>query len=358
MFNSINQQKLASSTIMVVGCGALGNEVLKNLVLMGVGHLVLVDFDTVEVGNLTRSVLYRRQDVGLPKVQVAKAALLEMNPELQVETIQGDISYDVGLGTLLRMDVIMGCVDSRWARYNIQRLCLRVGKTWVDGGILGLEGTARVFRPGCNCYACNLGQEGMTELQHRMPCAGIIRRQEQAGHAPTTSIIASIIGAVMVQEAIRVITNGPAQTRMFYYDGDTLATRTPVFQAWDEDCALHDQWDLQGMGHDFSLSLSSTIQDVLPHGTLVLNEPFVDYLIDRKTDERITVMLPAHQVESYITQHPQWNCRLLSDFYQHEIREIGEGFPYPWLKLNQLGIPPEDIIRFRLSDSSYRYYKI
>ena len=178
---------------MVVGCGALGNEVMKNLVLMGVGHLVLVDFDCVEPSNLSRSILYRSSDIGQRKVDVAKRALLQLNPDLRVDTIFGDVAYEVGLGLFRRMDVVVGCVDSRWARYCIQRLCLRAGKSWVDGGILDLEGTMRVFRPGENCYACSLGEQGLEELRRRMPCSGVIRRQEEAHHAPTTPLVASVI---------------------------------------------------------------------------------------------------------------------------------------------------------------------
>ena len=101
---------------MVVGCGALGNEVMKNLVLMGVGHLVLVDFDYVEPSNLSRSILYRSFEIGQRKVDVAKRALLQLNPDLRVDTIFGDVAYEVGLGLFRRMDVVVGCVDSRWAR--------------------------------------------------------------------------------------------------------------------------------------------------------------------------------------------------------------------------------------------------
>lgn len=119
--------------------------------------------------------------------------------------MDGDIAYDVGLGWIRRTDVVIGCVDSRWARYCINRLCMRAGVPWVDGGISQLEGTVRVFAPGENCYACSLGPEGLDDLKRRMPCSGIIRQQEAAGHAPTTPVIASIVGAVQVQEALKIV---------------------------------------------------------------------------------------------------------------------------------------------------------
>ena len=81
------QERISTANFLVVGCGALGNEVLKNLALMGAGHLTLVDFDRVEQGNLSRSVLFAKEDVGHYKVDVAARKLREMNPALEVKTI-------------------------------------------------------------------------------------------------------------------------------------------------------------------------------------------------------------------------------------------------------------------------------
>ena len=91
----IDNDKLRQGHVMVVGCGALGNEVLKNLVLMGVCHFTIVDFDYVEKSNLTRSILFRKNDVGKRKVDVAKSRMEELNPEVEVRTIFGDVAYDV-----------------------------------------------------------------------------------------------------------------------------------------------------------------------------------------------------------------------------------------------------------------------
>lgn len=354
---------------MVVGCGALGNEVLKNLVLMGVRHLVIVDFDHVETGNLTRSILYRRSDVGKRKVDVARKALLDINADLDIQCIFGDVAYDVGLGLVRRMDVVIGCVDNRWARYCIQRLCHRAGKTWIDGGILDLTGVVKTFRPGEACYACSLGSDALADMQRRMPCAGVIRRREEAGHAPTTPIIASIIGAVQAQEALKVIgnignreevagnreevignrrlvidnsSNASQPNRMFSYDGDTMTILTPVLEAWDEDCALHGEWDVS-KGEWLFVDKENIDMPVSSH--IVLNEPFVDYIVSRKTDERTNVMLPAHKVEDFFAATPELSGQLMSDFYQHEYREIDDTFPYPDLTLRQLGIPEDEILR-------------
>ena len=224
MSTVLRQDMISAARVMVIGCGALGNEVLKNLVLMGITHIVAIDFDIVEIGNLSRCILFTKADAEKRrlKVDVVKERLKQMNPDIDITTICGDVAYDVGLGLIKEQDVIIGCVDSRWARYCINRLAMRAGISWVDGGIINLEGTVRVFVPGKNCYACNLGPEGLKDLARRMPCSGIIHRQEAVGSAPTTSIVASVIGAVMVQEALKLVQKDFGTSlcgKMFYYEG-------------------------------------------------------------------------------------------------------------------------------------------
>jgi adenylyltransferase/sulfurtransferase len=366
------QERTAKARVMVVGCGALGNEVLKNLVLMGIRHIVVVDFDTVEADNLSRSVLFTQEDAakGRRKVGVVAERLRGMNPEVDVKTICGDIGYDVGLGLIRRMDVVIGCVDSRWARYQINRLCMRAGKPWVDGGIDGLEGTARVFKPGENCYACNLGPEGLRDLKARMSCAGVIRRAMAAGKAPTTSIIASVIGAVQVQEALKLIHDEEIKTgslttlcgKMFYYEGEHMTTRVAEFKAYDDDCAEHDVWEPVSPS---TLTTQSTVEEMLAWvatatGTQQVavstgNDPFVDYVCLRQDDTKVEVMKPARAVASFVERHELLSGIPFSSMYQHEYTTIDAHFPYPELTLQELGIPAGDVLHVLTADKEYFY---
>ena len=369
MNNCFEQQRVSAAHVMVVGCGALGNEVLKNLVLLGVGHIVAIDFDKVEIGNLSRSVLFSKSDADAHrmKVDVIAERLKAMNPAVEVETICGDVAYDVGLGVIQRMDVVIGCVDSRWARYCINRLCMRAGIPWVDGAIEELEGTARVFVPGQNCYACNLGPEGLKDLARRMSCSGIIRRHEEVGSVPTTSIMASIIGAVQVQEALKLVdkkTFGNEWTslcgKMFYYEGQHLTTKLLDFQAYDDDCAVHDRWTPVRQSE---LTADTTIADALMMICRLLvvqqvlicleNDCFVDYVEERKNDRRTMVMCPGRAVESFIEKDEMLRGIPNSGLYQHEFREIDDHFPYQELTLAQLGIPTNDVLHVIADDKDY-----
>lgn len=340
---------------MVVGCGSLGNELLKDLVLLGVQHLTLVDFDRIESSNLSRTILYTPADVGRYKVEVARERLLQLNPSLDVQTLCADIIHDVGLGIIRSMDVIVSCVDSRWARFMINRHCMRMNRIWVDGGITQSEGTARVFGASVtNCYACNLGTTGIDQLRRRMPCSNTIRRIEQSGHVPTGIIPASVVGAVMAQQVLQALDGNPSLLgHMFSFDADTLQARKVLFRAYDDDCVEHQAWeDIQ----QSELTHRSTVAEVLQqYGTLWLRDDcYVDYLIDRREDHSVpttpdnhrhTVMCPGRKVIEAMEQTPQLRGRLTGDFYQHEYRVIDATFPYPHLTLAQLGIPPHDILQ-------------
>lgn len=364
------QERIAAARIMVVGCGALGNEVLKNLVLMGAEHLVVVDFDRVESGNLSRSVLFTKEDAlqGRYKVDVVARRLQEMNPGMTIRTIRGDIAFDIGLGLVRQMDVVIGCVDNRWARYCINRLCMRAGVPWVDGGIDALEGTVRVFIPGRNCYACNLGPEGLKDLARRMPCSGVIRREEAAGKAPTTSVIASVIGAVQVQEALKLLhpelLDSGAMTslcgRMFYYEGAQMTGKVVDFQAYDADCPVHERWEpvkktsvTEAMPVGEALALlrkELQAEKVTLHLT---DDCFVDYVIRQDNDARTEVMLPGRAVAAFVNQDKALGGMPFSGLYQHEFREIGEDFPYPSLPLSALGIPSQAVLSVTADSGDY-----
>ena len=135
-------EKVKNAKVMVVGAGALGNEVLKNLALFGIGTIVIIDFDHIEKSNLCRSVLFRMEDAenSRSKAETAARRIKEINSTINVKYINGDIGSEVGLGLIREMDVVIGCLDNRLARYLINRQCFRMDRPWIDGGIENLEG--------------------------------------------------------------------------------------------------------------------------------------------------------------------------------------------------------------------------
>jgi len=200
-----DQKKVAGAKVMVVGAGALGNEILKNLALVGIGRILIVDFDVVEAANLTRSVLFRAEDIGRLKAEVAARRLKEINPDVEVACICGDVTTNIGLGVFRNMDVVLVGVDNFGARIFVNRACFKVGTPWINGGIQELVGEFHVYIPGKGaCYECNLPGEAYKEIKRRISCLLPIEEVEQ-GRVPTTPTIASIIGGLQVQEALKLI---------------------------------------------------------------------------------------------------------------------------------------------------------
>jgi molybdopterin/thiamine biosynthesis adenylyltransferase len=193
-----------SARFLVVGAGAIGNEVLKNLALLGVGHIYIFDRDTIELSNLSRSVLYRAADNGQPKAATAARAVRELNPAVNAYACAGDIRFDLGEGLLRRMDVVIGCLDNREARQHLNQLCWKLGRPWIDAGIGQLNGQVQVFRPGDGpCYECAFSDESYEEL--KLSCNELASLYAREQKMPTTPTIASLVAAVQVQEALKLL---------------------------------------------------------------------------------------------------------------------------------------------------------
>jgi adenylyltransferase/sulfurtransferase len=201
-----DQSKLASAKVLVVGAGALGNEIIKNLALLGVGNILIADLDRIENSNLSRSVLYRESDNGRFKADVAAEAAKAIYPDVHVHAFNGNIVYDLGVGAFLWADVVIAGLDNREARLTINRHCQRVNRPWIDGAIESIAGTARVFLPGDGpCYECTMSQTDWKLLQARRSCNLLSRSEMEQGRTPTTPTIASIIAGVQCQEAVKLI---------------------------------------------------------------------------------------------------------------------------------------------------------
>lgn len=365
-------RRVQEAQVLVVGCGALGNEVLKNLALFGVEHFTVVDFDHIETSNLSRSILFTLDDARARrrKVDAIADSLKRINPRIEVECIEGDIAHALGLGRLREMDVAVSCVDNRFARYCLNRMCMRVDVPMVDGGIDGLEGTARVFRRGHNCYACNLPQERIQELTQRRSCSSVIHQNETHGRAATTPIIASIIGAVEAQEAIKLIHREELEQglftsllgKMLYWDGQHLTSRIVEFAAYDDDCPSHEDWtptdiiqlDTQAETLEATFKTLRTVLAVGEGeelGISLRDYSFVDYMEDRLSGDTHRVMRPGFLVEDFIDTDETLRTLPLNRFLLHEYPLLREStFPYSELTLSALGIPRRDILHVQTLD--------
>ena len=216
-----NQEKIRSAKVLVIGAGALGNEILKNLALLGFSRIVIVDLDSIDATNLSRSILYRAADVGRSKAEVAAGAVRNIFPEARVHAITGDVVHGLGLGLFGWADVVLAGLDNREARLWINRACWKMNKPWIDGAIEGINGVARVFLPGTPpCYECTLGETDWAILNKRMSCNLLALEATVEGKVATTPTISSIIAGLQVQEAVKLLHGLPVLAgKGFIFEG-------------------------------------------------------------------------------------------------------------------------------------------
>jgi adenylyltransferase/sulfurtransferase len=203
---------------IVVGAGALGNEVTKNLALLGVRRLTVIDRDYVESSNLTRSVLFCTPNIAdeiaahTPKAALISRRLVEINPDIRALPIVGEIA-DVGLGVLRRADIVFSCVDNEMARLELGWACWRLDRLLVDGGLGWINyssGLVTVFPGGgaAPCYACRKGAERRRELLQELhgredPCWRKEQHAAAGDGVSTTPVMSSVIAAMQVEFALR-----------------------------------------------------------------------------------------------------------------------------------------------------------
>ncbi|HEV8067490.1 MAG TPA: ThiF family adenylyltransferase [Planctomycetaceae bacterium] len=238
------QERLAAAKVLLLGAGALGNEILKNLALLGVGRVYVADLDTVENSNLSRSVLFREQDCGRPKAEVVAERARDVYPEMQIGWARANIVYDLGLGIYRWADVILGGLDNREARVAINQAAAKCSKPWIDGAIERLDGVARVFDPATGpCYECTMNETDWKMLRARRSCALLNRDQMLDGKVPTTPTTASVIAGIQCQEAVKLIHGMEILSgRGFVFEGMSHQSYV-VSYSRKADCLSHEAYE-------------------------------------------------------------------------------------------------------------------
>ncbi len=153
----VRQAKLRQSTAVVIGCGALGSVSGEILARAGLGNLILIDRDLVELTNLQRQMLYTERDVEqrLPKAEAMRRHLLEINSEIQVTAVTADLNYRNAPELLAGADVLLDGTDNYLARLLINDVALELEIPWVYGGALGTTGMVMPIIPGRTpCFRC------------------------------------------------------------------------------------------------------------------------------------------------------------------------------------------------------------
>jgi len=235
-----DQKKLQSARILVIGAGALGNEILKNLALLGCERVVIVDLDRIEESNLSRTILFSRGDVGLFKAEVAARDFKKLAPDARVQPLVANVVQNCGLGLFAWSDVILAGLDNREARLWINRCAWKMNRTWIDGAIEGINGVARVFTAGAApCYECTLGETDWKLLDQRMSCNLLLREADTEGKIATTPTISSVIAGIEAQEAVKLLHGLPTLAGSGFVFEGLNHTSYKVEYTPNPDCMSH-----------------------------------------------------------------------------------------------------------------------
>ncbi len=354
------REKVEAAKVMIVGAGALGNEVAKNLALMGVGHLYILDFDTIEAANLSRSVLFRDRDNGRPKAEIAAARLRELNPDVHIQYFNGDVRTQIGLGVFRRMDAVIGCLDNREARLAVNRFCYWLDKPWVDGAIQELLGLVRVFVPGKGaCFECTLTEQARREISLRYSCPLLAHANLLLGKVPTTPTIASIIGGMQAQEALKFIHGMPVEAgSVVHYNGMTNQLHTTSYVE-QEDCESHWKYgeiiELPNRAEDTTVMelLQIARGDLGPEAVLELDQELVISLECLQCQVVEEVMNAISEVSFDAAHCP--NCGLVRQVHMTHLVTGDE--PFCNRTLASIGVPPLHILRAH-NGVEYRFYEM
>lgn len=203
-----DQSEITQAKVCVIGAGAIGNEVIKNLVLLGVGHIEVFDFDKIEIHNLTRSVLFREEDVGSFKADAACRRAANIDPNVKLISHNCDF-WDILTPSRVRsFDVVFCCVDNFEARLKINKLCYLASVNLVNSGIDSRYASIEVFPFGliasCACYECNLPLSVYQRVSERYSCGWLKKVSFVERKVPTTIVTSAISGALAVSIGLKL----------------------------------------------------------------------------------------------------------------------------------------------------------
>ena len=208
--DAAGQRRLMAARVLIVGMGGLGSPIVIYLAAAGVGTLVLVDYDTVELSNLQRQVVHRTADVGRPKVESAHDHLLELNPHITAVTINGQLEGAALDEQVRSADVVVDASDNFQTRFALNAACVRSRVPLVSGAAIRMEGQVTVFlneRPDAPCYRCLYRDEG-----------------GEGDTCSLTGVLAPVVGIIGTVQATEVL-------KVLLGIGDTLGGRLLLLDA-------------------------------------------------------------------------------------------------------------------------------
>ena len=207
------QEKLKGATVIIVGLGGLGCPASLYLAASGVGKLILIDDDEIELSNLQRQILFRDKDIGKSKAKVAAKRLSKLNPNIELEVLVERIDRHDLIGFAEEANLILDCTDNLSSRQEINRAAVAYKKPMISASALGWEGQLMELRPdleSCACFACAYGSQVDEPLQN-CSTAGVM------------GPVLGVLGSMQCSRAIQVLigNNTTKNSQLARFDGKT-----------------------------------------------------------------------------------------------------------------------------------------
>ncbi len=239
LVTGIDVSAVRKASVCVVGAGALGNEVIKNLALYAPARIVIVDRDFVEPSNLGRCFLFdvRDAETRIGKAEAASRSAQHINPDCIPEPFHRDAT-SLDSTFFAQFDLVMGCVDSIRTRLHLDSNCYYSGIPYIDGGIDGLFGRVQVVLPPHSpCYGCTLNGTHLSGLDRGFSCSGR-EASVPARQIASDASVCGIIGSLEMLQGLRVISGTLKEGSLLFFDG-RIPSLMSLELAVDEKCANH-----------------------------------------------------------------------------------------------------------------------
>jgi len=258
------QLKLKAAKVLCIGTGGLGAPLGVYLAAAGVGRIGLVDFDTVDLTNLQRQILFSTSDVGRPKIEAAADRLRGLNPDIQIDTFETRLTSENALELFKDYDLIVDGTDNFPTRYLVNDACILLGKQNVYGSIFRFEGQVTVFgAPGGPCYRC---------LYPEPPPPGLVPSCAEGG---VLGVLPGIVGSIQAAETLKLIIGkgGPLIGRLLLFDALAMRFRElklrknpecPVCGAHPTVTSLIDYAEFCGIRGEEAPALQTTVPEIAP----------------------------------------------------------------------------------------------
>lgn len=364
-----DQNSLKNARVLVIGAGAIGNETLKNLALLGIGNILVCDMDTISVSNLSRTVLFRKEDAGKRKAETAALRTKEMSLEqtCSVDFFEGDIVWELGTGVYRYFDIILGCLDNVETRFAVNRNCRLVSKPWIDAGISELSGSVKIYAAGEGaCYQCFASDDEFNASRRRYACDDFKKRMFSEHKMPTVQISSAIVSALQVQEAVKIILGKKALVGKKIFFQGTIGDFEVINMREDPNCYAHVSF------HDIietPLTNKTSVREFLiyvsrpefsgDNAIIMFDKQFLHSITCEKCGHTTVFNKPVFRL--YADEVKCLKCAEAvsrNKFkYLYELSLDAEDTLLN-MSLDEIGIPKLHIISVRDYDGNYKYYEL